>query len=230
MKLLKHVRLALVVVASASLSLGVVASEYKPLFSKEQLDAADPERRSRMVAMDRENRERWERRQGIYRSESDDRADTDNATTNAPVVTATTVASSGGVYRYRDKHGNVQFSDKPVVGAERVEVATQKPGADARRAAEKRLDDQHRMITALQESRKVREEIRLAEAKEADRKAELDRECRRLLNDIQDFRRGGVSYYELDANGDRKFFNDAELAAKVSELESSYQEHCGDLP
>lgn len=203
----KFVPLFVVITTLCSFSLVYAAVEYEPLFSPEQLDAATLEQRTRMVAMDRQNRKRWERREGH-----------------------TEAQSTGGVYRYRDKNGNVQFSDRPGPGGQRVEVATPRPDEDTRRAAEKRVDEQQRMIRALQESRRMREEIRVTRAEEAERKELQSRECRRVLNDIQDFRRGGVAYYELDDNGERKFFNDQEISAKVGLLETSYREHCGDLP
>ncbi|GEM_PF-87385 len=58
------------------------------------------------------------------------------------------------------------------------------------------------------------------------RKAEKNRRCNKLKNDLADMERGGVSWYHLDAEGNRQYYSDQEVEAQKNTLRQTIKKHC----
>lgn len=216
---------ALCVVLSFVLLPAAQAQQYKPIFSDEVLQQADPAARERMAALEQQNRERWLARQAT--NVSDSRA----GASGTPTSSRQPPSNGSQLMRYVDANGVTHFSRNPPAGvaAVPVEVATDNP--TEAEIAERRavLASEQAALDDFAERRRV-EERRTAEveaqlvARQQQRNA-----CRDLYNDIQDYRRGGTVYYDLDERGERVYWSEARLAQEISKLETRYTAGCGSL-
>lgn len=207
--------------ASATLS---SAQEYKPIFSEEVLAQADPEARKRMAALEQQNKERWLSRQSGA------------AKPVAPASgTAPARESSGGggdqLMRYVDSQGVTHFSRNPPAGVDAlpVDVATDNPSAaeiEERRAI---LASEQAALEDFAERRRVAERRSAQVEAQLVARQQQRTACRDLFNDIQDYRRGGTVYYDLNEYGERVYWSEARLAQEINELEARYSGSCGSL-
>ncbi len=121
------------------------------------------------------------------------------------------------IYRWTDEQGRVHFGQRPVAGAEPVEVRPQVVERDAQ--------------TRERESRNARyfearrEESRQAAQQQADARAERQRECSALEQQLARLQRGG-RYFRNDAQGERVYYSDNELQAARSQLATRLQQRC----
>nr|WP_256833455.1 DUF4124 domain-containing protein [Pseudomonas oleovorans] len=121
------------------------------------------------------------------------------------------------IYRWTDEQGQVHFGQRPVAGAETVQV---KPQVVER--------DQH---TREREARSQRfYDARREEQQQAAAAATAQREER--ANECRDLRRRlaqipeGFSYYRTDANGERIYYSDEETDAARRQLRERIAQRC----
>ncbi len=200
------------------------AQEYKPIFSEAVLEQADPAARERMAALEKQNRERWQAKQpaGVKGEPS--------SSTTTPKDEQSRM-SGGKLMRYVDADGVTHFSHNPPPGsrASPVEVVTQKPSDADIAERQAALASEQAALEDFAERRRVAER-RSAEveaglvARQQHRTA-----CRDLFNDIEDYRRGGTVYYDLDERGERVYWSEARLAQEIRKLEARYTGGCGSL-
>lgn len=57
-------------------------------------------------------------------------------------------------------------------------------------------------------------------------KAEKNKRCNKLKNDLADMERGGVSWYHLDAAGERQYYSDQEVEDQKNTLRQTIKKHC----
>jgi hypothetical protein len=121
------------------------------------------------------------------------------------------------IYRWTDEQGQVHFGQRPVAGAETVQV---KPQVVER--------DQH---TREREARSQRfYDARREEQQEAAAAATAQREER--ANECRDLRRRlaqipeGFSYYRTDANGERIYYSDEETDTARRQLRERIAQRC----
>ncbi|MFK7915761.1 MAG: DUF4124 domain-containing protein [Pseudomonadales bacterium] len=222
--------LALVLVACSA---PVAAQEsYKPLFSQDVLRAADPDSRARLEALNERNRQRWLQQQAEEAGSAPQPEPTRAAQSRAQsqLRAQSAPVTPGKLYRVTDAQGNVRFSDQYVAGAKEVSVSVTEPSAQSRAEHAARQQEQ---AVALEyfEDRNRRRASEQAEAKRRQTQAaEHKKSCHDLFLEIQDNRRGGFVSYDVDADGERTYLSDAELAARTAGMEADYREHCGELP
>lgn len=207
----------ILLVACASLSANS-ADRYKPLFSEDMLSKADPETRARLEAMDAQNRERWLERQTVGEPAAS------NASTSART------GGSGGLYKYRDAEGRVQFSDKPVAGAESVTVDVARPNAASKAQYEASLKEQSKILDYFEAKNAEKAQAAADRQSSAENERQHKESCDSLFNDLQDQRRGGLAFYDLGPDGNRIYLSDAEVEARTVKMESEYIDSCGKLP
>ncbi len=135
--------------------------------------------------------------------------------------------TAAGIHKWVDEHGRVHYGDRPVSGAssEKIDIRSKpsKPVTD-----NSRLQKQQRMLDAMEASRKERQD-KLAEKQAIlDAKKKHKKQCAEMRNDLIDYERGGISWYEVDDNGERHFLTNDELEERKRELRQSLQKHCGD--
>lgn len=122
------------------------------------------------------------------------------------------------IYRWTDEQGRVHFGQRPVAGAERVEVKPQVIERDAqtreREARSQRFYDARR------------DEQQQAATAAANQRQERASECRDLQRRLAQIPEG-FSYYHTDANGERIYYSDEETDTARRQLRDRIAERCG---
>lgn len=129
-------------------------------------------------------------------------------------------AAGGEIYRWTDEQGNVHYGDRPAgAGAEAVEVApapATQPGADERR------DRRRKLLDVWEEEKAI--EQRAQEQAEAER-ARRARNCRVARRRLEMFRRASL-LYEEGADGQRRYFSDAERQQALEQARAAVTHWC----
>ncbi len=133
------------------------------------------------------------------------------------IATLLPALATAEIYRWTDEQGRVHFGQRPVAGAEPVEVRPQVVERDEhtreREARTQRFYDARR------------EEQQQAAATAAAQRAERASECqdlRRRLAQIPE----GFSYYRTDANGERIYYSDEETDTARRQLRERIAQRC----
>lgn len=125
------------------------------------------------------------------------------------------------VYKWVDEYGRVHYGEKPPhEQASKIEI---KETPQAAESIEKQTIDQEKLLRIYEEERNIKKEEKLkAEQERNERKLY----CRELANDLKDMQHGGVNYYELDAQGERVYLSEAEVAKRIREMQTEYDKNC----
>lgn len=133
------------------------------------------------------------------------------------IATLLPALATAEIYRWTDEQGRVHFGQRPVAGAEPVQVRPQVVERDEhtreREARTQRFYDARR------------EEQQQAAATAAAQRAERASECqdlRRRLAQIPE----GFSYYRTDANGERIYYSDEETDTARRQLRERIAQRC----
>lgn len=136
--------------------------------------------------------------------------------------------SASGIHKWVDENGRVHYGDKPVSGAASEKLNIKDKPSQKPATSNSRLEKQQKLLDAMEASRNERQE-KLAEKQAIiDAKKKHKKQCAEMRNDLIDYERGGISWYEVDDNGERRFLNNDELEERKQELRESLQKHCGD--
>jgi len=138
------------------------------------------------------------------------------------LISALPMLASAELYRWTDENGKVHFSDQPRGGAEMEQVEERTPPklgqGESIRQINERLD---RLRTSEAErTAKEQKELQNAQAKRAKLNEKCDDE-RRRLDRFRHYR-----MYKLDENGDRVFYNQEEVAQKITEISEWIGKNC----
>lgn len=200
---------SVLVVLAAGLAAADAEDSYKPIFSKQVLDKADPEARARLLDIEARNRSRWEQSQQGIRKKSE------------------AAQKPRGIYKQEDANGNVVYTDSSDGrGDQKVKVGMQQPDQRALSEHEKMLEQQRHTLELIEDQKRMQQQQQEERKKIEAAKKKHKRKCAELKNEIADYQRGGAVYYELDDKGQRHYFDDSELKDKVAELESVYRKKC----
>lgn len=133
------------------------------------------------------------------------------------IATLLPALATAEIYRWTDEQGRVHFGQRPVAGAEPVQVRPQVVERDEhtreREARTQRFYDARR------------EEQQQSAATAAAQRAERASECqdlRRRLAQIPE----GFSYYRTDANGERIYYSDEETDTARRQLRERIAQRC----
>src|ERR1044072_5559084 len=145
------------------------------------------------------------------------------------MLTTTVVAFAAGpvaadVYKFKDDHGNVLYTDKPsTLPAERLNIQSQKTDTVAvqTRAQEemKRLQDADKVSQQSSEQNKDQQQ---AAQLTATQKPEQCSKARQRYDTYMNSQR----LYEKGENGERRYLSDAELEAARSSAKASMDVMC----
>lgn len=127
------------------------------------------------------------------------------------------LASWSEIYRWTDASGQVHFGEQPGPGAEVIEV---KPQVVERDAAT--LQSQERLQKVLDARQ---QEQTAAAQKQAVKNARRNEECAKLRQTLADLGRGGL-FFSDDANGERTYYSDQQIAATRSKLNEQLAANC----
>lgn len=122
------------------------------------------------------------------------------------------------IYRWTDEQGRVHFGQRPVAGAEPVQVSPQVVERDAH--TREREARSQRFFDARREERQ--QAAATADQQREARAAEC-RDLRRRLAQVPE----GYSYYREGADGERIYYSDEETDAARRQLRTRIAERCG---
>ncbi|WP_457977598.1 DUF4124 domain-containing protein [Ectopseudomonas composti] len=121
------------------------------------------------------------------------------------------------IYRWTDEQGRVHFGQRPVAGAETVQVKPQVVERDAhtreREARSQRFYDARR------------EEQQQAAVSAAAQREKRDNECRDLRRRLAQIPEG-FNYYRTDTNGERIYYSDEETDTARRQLRERIAQRC----
>ncbi|MGE8501521.1 MAG: DUF4124 domain-containing protein [Pseudomonas sp.] len=133
------------------------------------------------------------------------------------IATLLPALATAEIYRWTDEQGRVHFGQRPVAGAEPVQVRPQVVERDEhtreREARTQRFYDARR------------EEQQQAAATAAAQRAERASECQDLRRRLAQIPKG-FSYYRTDAKGERIYYSDEETDTARRQLRERIAQRC----
>jgi hypothetical protein len=140
-------------------------------------------------------------------------------------------SAAAQMYKWVDKDGKVRYGDTPPPGAKTSTVAAPSPPASGAPAAKDAKDAGKRPLTAAEqeqayrmrqaEEKKAAEKADVARAKEAERAGNCER-SREWVRTLQT----GQRIARTDANGERIYMTDEQVAAELGKAQKSVQDNC----
>ena len=130
------------------------------------------------------------------------------------------VAASAGVYTWTDAQGHVHYSDKPVTGAQTIDIKTA-PTDPARIAAQqKQAEDQE--AADADAKKKADEAAKLSETDAKKREGNCQK-ARVRLSAIT----GAQRPYRTQTDGERHYLSSEEIDAEIKDAEAGVSQWCG---
>lgn len=133
------------------------------------------------------------------------------------------------IYKWVDENGKVHYTQTPPgKSAEKMDIKEQEtttstvPGQQDH--APSSLENQKKYSDYLEQERLERKEKREQKKQE---KAEARSKCHNARAQLGDMEQGGILYYELDENGERKFVADQRVEARKNKLRDYLRKNCG---
>lgn len=121
------------------------------------------------------------------------------------------------IYRWTDANGQVHFGEAPRAGAVPVEVKPPALQQDA--AAAERQQRSERFFQARREEQQQNSE------KNQQQQAKSAQECQQLREQYAELAQGGT-FYKVDAQGERKYYDEAQLDSARSRLKARLAQRC----
>lgn len=136
-------------------------------------------------------------------------------------------ANMAQVYKWVDESGEVHYgSEPPNADVTQMNVDTPQPDDVSRQAAQERLERQKRWLEGREEEKRVKQEQKQRHEQEKQAKRKHEASCAQLKAEMEDIKRGGVIWYDLDDKGERVYFSDQDLEARLAEMEKTYKTNC----
>lgn len=132
-------------------------------------------------------------------------------------LTLLPLLASAEIYRWTDAQGRTHFEQRPVAGAERVEV---KPQVIERDPATREREARSQRFAQAR-----REEQLLAEGERDAQRSRREQECRDLRGQLNRLNRGRV-FFRQDEKGERQYYSDTEIDAARRTLAARISEGC----
>lgn len=125
------------------------------------------------------------------------------------------------VYKWVDEQGQMHYGEEPPA-ANATEVKIQQvPQSDL--SVQKRNEESDKLLKVYEEERNIKKEEKQKAEEEEKKRAE---ECRAAKDELQDMQQPGLSYYEHDDQGRRKYLSGTELKQRIKKLQEQYNLHC----
>jgi hypothetical protein len=125
------------------------------------------------------------------------------------------------IYRWTDKDGNTQFSDRPLNSKTKtVEVDTQRNSYGGGRVLERQRD----LLDEYQADDAQQLEKNQQAAKQAVKDKRLQASCINAKDRLKNFQRGAL--YRLDANGERIYYSEEERTNALNKYQQSIEKNC----
>lgn len=128
-------------------------------------------------------------------------------------------AANADVYKYKDEKGNILYTDRPShLPAERLTIQTLRTDADE---VEERTANDNKAAAAREKSNQQEDKAKADQQKAIDGKAEA---CNKARQDY--LARMNARVYEDQPNGERRYLDEAELAATRASAKQAMDALC----
>ncbi len=136
--------------------------------------------------------------------------------------------SNSEIYKWVDENGKVHYSQTPPSkSAEKMDIeqgAEIDSGSYKKDQSSSSVDSQKKYSDYLEQERLERKEKREQKKKERE---EARSKCNSVRAQLGDMEQGGILYYELDKDGERKFVSDDRVEARKKKLRNYLKRNCG---
>ncbi len=197
----------------------LVAAEdetYHPIFSPATIEKASPQNRIRMLEIERQNKEKWLKKQQVKMDEA--------SKETQEKATKTVKERPRKIYKWRDKEGKVHYGRVPEnVSAEMIEVDPPRSDKQSIHISEKRRKLREKLLRAFEKERQKKQNAR---EEKKQKREEREKKCKELRYELNDLKEGGVLRYELDKTGKRHYLSDGEIEKRIVEMNKAYKENC----
>lgn len=131
---------------------------------------------------------------------------------------------AGKVYRWVDEDGNVHFGDRPARedAAQAVPVRPAQVPTAAPESAAQRREKTDKLLRAWETERRIKAE---QEAKVENERLERSKRCNKARNELRDIE-AGWRFYELDEQGQRRYYSDEEHGANETFWREQVARYC----
>jgi flagellar motility protein MotE (MotC chaperone) len=138
-------------------------------------------------------------------------------------------AAAAQQYKWTDQSGRVQYGDTPPAGADvsSVRRAPPPPASEADATSDEAQKAPARYADKEAEFRKRRQDAEKEREKQAQARQEADEKrenCARAKENVRTLETGRVA--RMDANGERHFLTDAQIAHESAKARQAVQEWC----
>lgn len=136
-----------------------------------------------------------------------------------------TLSQAGGVYKCIDKEGQIHYVDRPCRGAveqETVEIKSRSSSNPILLSEQERQEKRQRLLQTWQEER---EQKRQAAEKARKEKEQRSQNCAIAKSQVHTLESVG-RLFEMDENGKRHYYSEAERAAKLQEARRQADKWC----
>ena len=97
---------------------------------------------------------------------------------------------------------------------------------EKRKANQKRTQNLQKFLKALDEDKQAQEKLDQEEEGRLQQKRDDEKYCKELRNELRDIETGGIAWYELDDNGERKYFSDKKIEQRKLEMREKFKNEC----
>ena len=144
------------------------------------------------------------------------------------VLLCTCGTSYGEIYKWVDENGKVHYTQTPPSkSAEKMDIEHDTEidaGSYQNNQSPSSIESQRKYSDYLEQERLERKEKREQKKKE---KEEARSKCNNVRAQLGDMEQGGILYYELDKDGERKFVSDDRVDARMKKLRNYLKKNCG---
>ncbi len=130
------------------------------------------------------------------------------------------------VYRTVDENGRVKFSQfPPYKDAEKLKLKNSQKGVSGNnQGSNASLQERQSKYSDYLQSERLERKQKREQIKQE--KAELASKCHTVRADLNDMNQGGISYYDLDENGERVYIDESRVEAKKNRLRKYLEKNC----
>lgn len=127
------------------------------------------------------------------------------------------------IYRWVDKNGKTQFSDRPLArdsSTEKVKVDTQRNSYGGGGVLERQRD----LLDGYQTDDVQKKRVKQQAANKAAKDKRLQAGCINAKDRLKNFQRGAI--YRLDENGERIYYSEEERTRTINKFQQVINENC----
>lgn len=124
------------------------------------------------------------------------------------------------LYQWKDKNGNIHFSDKPHADAKKLNIKT--PKSSGLGVSKQQTKRQQKLLRDFEKRRKKRQK---QEAEDKQQRASLERHCTRLRNNLRNYEEADY-VFTRDSEGKKNKFSKERKRSEEEKLRKRIADEC----